>query len=255
MLDQTPTRSHSVVPIGALTPVSGTMPIMTPLYTTPPGTPMAMHGGFVSPRNIQPYGRLENRRHNAMRVSRSPYYNNAGHHNHVDVNRIRDGIDVRTTVRGPRVARVILAYPNRSCCGTFQTRSTRLCSSGLWTSRAGESTISCTCESTSPMTASEYASSRRSLFRCLHIIRSVGYAFINFVDVSICSPFPVIAANGGPAVGHYRCTCGASSHFLACWSRLQNVASSDTSLVCECTGQPALELFQERQGGRDFVRQ
>ncbi len=34
-----------------------------------------------------------------MRVTRSPYYHAAGHHNHVDVNRIREGIDVRTTVR------------------------------------------------------------------------------------------------------------------------------------------------------------
>lgn len=71
---------------------------MTPLFTTPPATPMAMHGDFTSPRAVQSYGRFDSRRQNAMRVNRSPYYNNAGHHNHVDVNRIRDGIDVRTTV-------------------------------------------------------------------------------------------------------------------------------------------------------------
>ncbi|KAL2017300.1 hypothetical protein VTK56DRAFT_2323 [Thermocarpiscus australiensis] len=97
MFDQTPTRSQSVAPMTPLTPMSGGMPIMAPLYT-PPATPMAIHGDFTSPRNIAPYGRLENRRQNAMRVNRSPYYNAASHHNHVDVNRIRDGIDVRTTI-------------------------------------------------------------------------------------------------------------------------------------------------------------
>ncbi|KAK4238586.1 meiosis protein mei2 [Achaetomium macrosporum] len=97
MVSQTPTRVPNVSQMGPISPLSGDLPIMSPLYTTPPGTPMAMTGDFSSPRSIQPYGRLENRRQNAMRVNRSPY-GNAGHHNHVDVNRIRDGIDVRTTI-------------------------------------------------------------------------------------------------------------------------------------------------------------
>ncbi|KAF6820132.1 meiosis protein mei2 [Colletotrichum musicola] len=42
--------------------------------------------------------RPEPRRLNAARVSRSPYYSVASHHNHVDVNRIREGTDVRTTI-------------------------------------------------------------------------------------------------------------------------------------------------------------
>jgi len=95
---------------------------MAPLYnTTPPATPMAMHGDFTSPRTIQAYGRmdarmdarmdgrLDGRRQNAMRVNRSPFFNNAGHHNHVDVNRIRDGIDVRTTVCPLLLLRVALS--------------------------------------------------------------------------------------------------------------------------------------------------
>ncbi|KAH6849718.1 RNA recognition motif 2-domain-containing protein [Chaetomium sp. MPI-CAGE-AT-0009] len=101
MLNQTPTRGQSVTHITPMTPISGNMPIMTPMFnTTPPDTPMAMHGDFTSPRSMQPYGRhgLDTRRHAAMRVNRTPYFNNAGHHNHVDVNRIRDGIDVRTTI-------------------------------------------------------------------------------------------------------------------------------------------------------------
>jgi hypothetical protein len=77
------------------------MPVMSPLYSTPPGTPMGMTGDFSSPRSMQHYGRLDNRRQNAARVNRSPYFGNAGHHNHVDVNRIREGIDVRTTVGDP----------------------------------------------------------------------------------------------------------------------------------------------------------
>jgi len=98
LLDHTPTRSQSIAslpPMTPMTPMNGTLPIMGPLYT-PPSTPMA--SDFTSPRSIQAYGRGDTRRHNAMRVSRSPYYNAAGHHNHVDVTRIREGIDVRTTV-------------------------------------------------------------------------------------------------------------------------------------------------------------
>ncbi|KAI1185922.1 RNA recognition motif 2-domain-containing protein [Nemania serpens] len=39
-----------------------------------------------------------NRRQNASRISRSPYYQQTNSHNHVDVNRIREGTDVRTTI-------------------------------------------------------------------------------------------------------------------------------------------------------------
>ncbi|KAK0629827.1 RNA recognition motif 2-domain-containing protein [Bombardia bombarda] len=101
MLDQTPTRSQSVAPLTPMTPMTpmpGNMPMMGPMYT-PPATPMmAQHSDYGSPRSLQAYGRQNERRQNAMRVSRSPYYNAAGHHNHVDVNRIREGIDVRTTI-------------------------------------------------------------------------------------------------------------------------------------------------------------
>jgi hypothetical protein len=46
----------------------------------------------------QGHPRLDNRRGNATRGNRSTYYNATSHHNHVDVYRIQDGIDVRTTV-------------------------------------------------------------------------------------------------------------------------------------------------------------
>lgn len=44
------------------------------------------------------YGRPDARRQHAARVNRSPHHNATGHHNHVDIQRIREGIDVRTTV-------------------------------------------------------------------------------------------------------------------------------------------------------------
>ncbi|KAK3322173.1 RNA recognition motif 2-domain-containing protein [Apodospora peruviana] len=98
LVDQTPTRRPNVNPPTPLTPLSpGHMQIMSPIFS-PPATPMTMQSEFTSPRSVQPYGRPDSRRQNAMRVSRSPYYNAAGHHNHVDVSRIREGIDVRTTI-------------------------------------------------------------------------------------------------------------------------------------------------------------
>ncbi|KAI1464745.1 RNA recognition motif 2-domain-containing protein [Daldinia caldariorum] len=64
---------------------------------------LSQHSSFLStdlmtPRQFQNFGRSDGRRQNAMRIARSPYYNPANHHNHVDVSRIRDGIDVRTTI-------------------------------------------------------------------------------------------------------------------------------------------------------------
>lgn len=40
-----------------------------------------------------------NRRQNATRISRSPFHQHTNNNNHVDVNHIREGTDVRTTVR------------------------------------------------------------------------------------------------------------------------------------------------------------
>lgn len=128
VLDHTPTRSQGISPMSPMTPMTGGMPVMAPLYT-PPSTPLAFHhGDYASPRGMQPY-RMDGRRQNAMRVNRSPYYNAAGHHNHVDVNKIRDGIDVRTTVSiylfEKRKYRFLIRH--RLCCETFRTRSTKRC--------------------------------------------------------------------------------------------------------------------------------
>ncbi len=59
------------------------------------GPLVPLHNDFAAHRR---FSGLENRRQNATRVNRAPFYNVAGHHNHVDVSRIREGIDVRTTV-------------------------------------------------------------------------------------------------------------------------------------------------------------
>ncbi|KAI0433941.1 RNA recognition motif 2-domain-containing protein [Xylaria sp. FL1042] len=49
---------------------------------------------MIVPRQFQGL----NRRQNATRISRSPYYQQTNSHNHVDINRIREGTDVRTTI-------------------------------------------------------------------------------------------------------------------------------------------------------------
>ncbi|CAI0647123.1 unnamed protein product [Colletotrichum noveboracense] len=76
----------------------------------PPATSSPAGYQFVSPlfspqaRGLSTAGSMscspkpEPRRQNASRVNRSPYYNVTSHHNHVDVNRIREGTDVRTTI-------------------------------------------------------------------------------------------------------------------------------------------------------------
>lgn len=95
MFDHIPTRSHSFGQVNPLAPMSGGLP-MGALYPTRVAS-MMMHSDFAAPNTIHPFGHLDNRRQNAMRVSRSPYSKD-GNNNKVDVIKIRDGIDVRTTV-------------------------------------------------------------------------------------------------------------------------------------------------------------
>lgn len=171
VLDQTPTRGHGMIgPQSPLTPMNGGYPLMAPLYTqTPPVTPLNHHGGYhggyhgeyASPRGMQMqvYGRPDPyRRQNAMRVSRSPYHHGTGNNNHVDINHIREGRDVRTTVSNFHVQaqkdRDLLTR-SRLCCATFPTRLTKQCSSALLTSRAMASTTLCTSALTSPTIASK----------------------------------------------------------------------------------------------------
>lgn len=90
MLDPVQSRSHNaIIPPSNYSLVS---PMMSPSASF-------ASSDYMTPRNFQSLARADSRRNNAMRVSRtSQYYNPNTHHNHVDVGRIREGTDVRTTV-------------------------------------------------------------------------------------------------------------------------------------------------------------
>lgn len=83
---------------GPLTPLSSPYSVGGRVYKTPPSPALTAHNGYSPSRNLPGVNRVDARRQNAMRISRSPYHNLASHHNQVEINRIRDGIDVRTTV-------------------------------------------------------------------------------------------------------------------------------------------------------------
>lgn len=105
-------------------------PCVTPIYSSPQSpVVLSPQQDFTSPRQLQGFSRPDNRRQNATRVHRSSYYNVAGHHNHVDVNRIREGTDVRTTVSNSahHKAPHWLLTLDRLCCEIFPTRLIRRC--------------------------------------------------------------------------------------------------------------------------------
>ena len=82
---------------GPMTTTPGIFPLLGSVYPQPQSV-LRMTSDSVQGRHG--YMRPDNRRQHAARISRSSYYNLANHHNQVDVNRIREGIDVRTTVGG-----------------------------------------------------------------------------------------------------------------------------------------------------------
>lgn len=61
-----------------------------------PGAPSPKTNMFGRP--ISTFQRSEGRRNTAMRINRSQFSPPSPHHNHVDINRIKAGTDVRTTV-------------------------------------------------------------------------------------------------------------------------------------------------------------
>jgi hypothetical protein len=90
--------------------------------------PMTPRSAYI-PRDImvpRPYPGLH-RRQNATRIARSPYYQQANSHNHVDVNRIREGTDVRTTVRLICHRGEIYLTFNRSCYEIYPIKLTKRC--------------------------------------------------------------------------------------------------------------------------------
>ncbi|KAK5663908.1 hypothetical protein OQA88_119 [Cercophora sp. LCS_1] len=101
-VNQTPTRRPGMVPGTPMTPMSVPVPAMVSPVFTPPTTPMNYAGDWSTPRSVVRYSSAPNmRRQSSMAVTRaSPYQAtpNSNHHNQVDVARIREGIDVRTTI-------------------------------------------------------------------------------------------------------------------------------------------------------------
>lgn len=85
-------------PVSPMPPVSPSYPVLGQLFHTPPSPALTSHNSYSPSRPLSGFHRGDARRQNAMRVNRSPYHNISSHHNHVDISRIREGIDVRTTV-------------------------------------------------------------------------------------------------------------------------------------------------------------
>ncbi|OAQ80429.1 meiosis protein MEI2 [Purpureocillium lilacinum] len=85
-------------PVSPMPPVSPSYPVLGQLFHTPPSPALTSHNSYSPSRPLSGFHRGDARRQNAMRVNRSPYHNISSHHNHVDISRIREGIDVRTTI-------------------------------------------------------------------------------------------------------------------------------------------------------------
>ncbi|KAH8712492.1 Meiosis protein mei2 [Beauveria bassiana] len=79
------------------TPISPSYQRVSAAYRKPPSPALTVQNGFSPSRSNPAYGRLYRRQH-AARVNRNSFQSPSSHHNHVDVHRIREGIDVRTTI-------------------------------------------------------------------------------------------------------------------------------------------------------------
>ncbi|OAR00361.1 hypothetical protein LLEC1_00295 [Akanthomyces lecanii] len=78
-------------------PISPSYQRVSASYRKPPSPALTVHNGFSPSRSSSAYSRLDRRQH-AARVNRNAFQSPSSHHNHVDVHRIREGIDVRTTI-------------------------------------------------------------------------------------------------------------------------------------------------------------
>ena len=104
----------------------GEYSLQSPLWT--PYTPGAIGQERGTPvmspfSGVYPY----QQRTPGIVIGRSPHDYSSGHHNVVDVERIRQGLDVRTTVcyQKSLVKKSTKAHSCRLCCATFQTKSIR----------------------------------------------------------------------------------------------------------------------------------
>ena len=83
--------------VASVAPISPQYPILGAAYRTPPSPALTSHQSASPSRALTTFNRPDYRRNTATRVAKS-YHNASGHHNHVETSRIREGIDVRTTV-------------------------------------------------------------------------------------------------------------------------------------------------------------
>lgn len=90
--------SGYTTPVNPMNQISPSYSMTNSLYQTPPSPALTAQQGYSPSRPLSVYMGTDPRRQNATRINRSSYHNVTSHHNHVDISRIRDGIDVRTTV-------------------------------------------------------------------------------------------------------------------------------------------------------------
>ncbi|KAI9147902.1 Meiosis protein MEI2 [Paramyrothecium foliicola] len=91
-------HSSPLSPLGSLMPFAPQYPVTSTVYQTPPSPPLTASNSYSPSKALAGAVRADVRRQNAARVSRFPFNTSTGHHNHVDTGRIREGIDVRTTI-------------------------------------------------------------------------------------------------------------------------------------------------------------
>lgn len=89
------TPAFSSTSYSPTTPVCATYSTLTPFSPSVPTSMVFTRTGIPSPRFQRS---SDARRQNAMRVNRAHFSPPGPHHNHVDVNKIREGTDVRTTI-------------------------------------------------------------------------------------------------------------------------------------------------------------
>ncbi|KAG9252741.1 RNA recognition motif 2-domain-containing protein [Emericellopsis atlantica] len=79
------------------TPITPRYPMGT-MYQTPPSPAPTSNTHHSPSRSGQRLIRPDVQKYSIQRLNRSPHRNGVGHHNHVDIQHIRDGMDVRTTI-------------------------------------------------------------------------------------------------------------------------------------------------------------
>lgn len=93
----TPAPSNST--FATMSPMSSDVSIMSPFSSRQSsGSVVSVQHGYSNPRQGQSHYRSDGRRQNATRISRGYFSPPGPHHNHVDIQKIKEGTDVRTTI-------------------------------------------------------------------------------------------------------------------------------------------------------------